>query len=455
MPTPISRNIERVRINPDGSKVVRVYSGPKYWQDEAGNLSPITQERVASVSKLGAMELQRGVAFVGIRKDILSKDRANKLVGLRPDNKQAGGTRQVEFSLEDFTVDGQTVALDLSKHEQVQPGVIDLGNVLIQTTSMRTRIITKIEGCSKDFNISKTIHITGYRVEYRANLDEYWLYDIETGEFGYRFVKPKLINLETYQPLGNAEGEEHLLGLELVRHTFDPATGIYTKVPGEDFDPAILPKSYGIDVETVYSTTADGYIYASNADWATVRGATWGNYNRTATNEWTTMAAYWTGTVISIFRAFLYPDYTGLSGTVESVDCYIRGQGNAESNACVQLGTQADAIVNEDMDAFSGSEYGHTAGWTAAGYNKITFNAQGISDVQSALGGIGKICLREYDHDYSNVSPGTSTFRNGMRFTEYADTTFDPYLEITLAAGGSVMPIIMLQHDHFNGGIMQ
>ena len=45
-----------------------------------------------------------------------------------------------------------------------------------------------------------------------------------------------------------------------------------------------------------------------------------------------------------------------------------------------------------------------------------------------------RTCLREEPHDYIGAEP-TGQVRNGLFFTEHA--TKDPYLDVTLAAGGN------------------
>ena len=60
-------------------------------------------------------------------------------------------------------------------------------------------------------------------------------------------------------------------------------------------------------------------------------------------------------------------------------------------------------------------------------WNEINFNQQGIDDINKT--GTTKICCREYDHDYLNVSPGTGRYRaTGLLGATYASR---PYLTIT------------------------
>ena len=201
----------------------------------------------------------------------------------------------------------------------------------------------------------------------------------------------------------------------------------------------VIEIMHGIDaeLETVYSSTADGIVYFADAVWATVHDAIagWAAGWAFPGND-NTMTSYFEALVIQIFRSFFYFDLSALHGTVTGITAKIHGTTNAESNVAVQKGTQSDILVDADFDAFTGSEYGHTAGWTTSAYNEIAFNAQGISDVQDLIGvGTFKMVAREYDHDYLDVTSGADDFRNGCFFADSVDINYRPKLEITFTVG--------------------
>ena len=126
-----------------------------------------------------------------------------------------------------------------------------------------------------------------------------------------------------------------------------------------------------------------------------------------------------------------------MSGTVTAVTENIYGVTNGDSTVSTQKGTQGAALSKDDYDSFTGSEYGHTANWSTSGYNTLTYNAQGISDVNGLVGsGEHKSCLREYTHDYLNSSSGTNNYRNGGYYSDDTSGTKDPYLYVTMGAGG-------------------
>jgi hypothetical protein len=144
-------------------------------------------------------------------------------------------------------------------------------------------------------------------------------------------------------------------------------------------------------------------------------------------------------TTYYIVRSFYFFDVSGLSGTATAVSLNIRGITNAESDVSAQLGTQADPLTTADYDSFTGSSYGNTS-WST-GWNSITYNATGISDVNGQIGsGTHKVCCREYTHDYSDSTP-TGQNRNGCYFADSGGTDNDPYLDITLITASQMIII--------------
>jgi hypothetical protein len=101
----------------------------------------------------------------------------------------------------------------------------------------------------------------------------------------------------------------------------------------------------------------------------------------------------------------------------------------------VQNGTQAATLTTADYDSFDGSSYGNTSSWSTSGYNDITLNATGLSNINKT--GETKYCAREKPHDYDNSTSGASTYRNGIYFANQTGTTRDPKLVVTHAAAAS------------------
>lgn len=208
-------------------------------------------------------------------------------------------------------------------------------------------------------------------------------------------------------------------------------------IPVSWLNTATFPVTIDPSVD-VFAETTDGYVIRQGtSDWAATRGHTDGTGSNAAGNyDTTTNSADWIGSYYQIERGFFMFNTSAIddNATVTSASLFIYGYSNGGINVCAQMGTQGDTITIADYDAFTGSEYGHTSGWTTLGYNEIYFNAQGKSDIN--VTGITYICTREYDHDYLNAAPGT-TYRGGCYFADSTGTTRDPYLNITYTLGAA------------------
>jgi hypothetical protein len=214
---------------------------------------------------------------------------------------------------------------------------------------------------------------------------------------------------------------------DIESHTIDK---VWWDSQTSDWTDLFVGRAYA---DIVFSTTGDGYINSAPSTWATAHGAATGSsVNNTASEYASTFSSQFNGSTYFIFRGFFYFDLSALSGTVTASKIAIRGYGLGETSVSAQLGTQAATLTTADYDSFTGSEYGHSTGWSTTGYNEIVFNAQGIADTQSALGGSLNICAREYTYDYLNTPPPSTASRNGCYFSNSAGTANDPYLEVTL-----------------------
>jgi len=117
----------------------------------------------------------------------------------------------------------------------------------------------------------------------------------------------------------------------------------------------------------------------------------------------------------------------------------VYGYQNKQDNVSFLLGTQADILTTADFDSFSGSEYGHVA-WNGYGYNS---QAATPGDVNTS--GNTKLCLRTYTYDYGDTAPGAgASYYIGVHYAEYADVTYDPYIEITEGGGATYTPRVYM-----------
>jgi hypothetical protein len=278
------------------------------------------------------------------------------------------------------------------------------------------------------FKIALRLHLTGLTPIYRDDLDEWWIYN-DKGQFRFRLGKPCLIDPADMNPVATEA---------LVRHSLTEISKgeyLYVKAPTEAFGKVDLPAAFLIDADTVYSSTADGFVYHRHADWATVHDATDGTGVSAAGTEGYGMSAFYANPYIYVRRTFLYFDSSALSGTCTAASEFLCGYVEGNSEVMAMLGTQGATLSSADYDAFSGNSYGSKTPWSTAGYNEIAFNATGLAGV--SIGGITKVCNREDPHDFDDSTPGTSVYHNGLYYTEDISGSKDPYLYITTNAKGA------------------
>jgi len=213
---------------------------------------------------------------------------------------------------------------------------------------------------------------------------------------------------------------------------------------GQGMGPGPGVKAYasGSTEVTIYSSTADGYVYYEEnpGTWASVRAAATGSGVDAAGASIPAMAEFeydyggedfWS----SIQRAFLYFDTSSLpdGATIDSVVLHLNYANDAVGSPkwSAQTGTQADTLTTADFDSFSGNTFGQTITLSGApGYRTITFNAEGLAAINTT--GATKICVREYDHDYLNSSPASGARHLASFYpAETNGTTADPKLVIT------------------------
>lgn len=184
---------------------------------------------------------------------------------------------------------------------------------------------------------------------------------------------------------------------------------------------------------TFNATPNDGFVQSYKGSWNTVRGASAGGtvYDDIGAATFAMEAARYIFGDCQIARSFFSFPTAPLPDdcNITAVTFRLRSWTYA-SSVSVQKGTQADTLTTASYNDFSGSEYGHTS-W-GAGYNNITFNAQGIADISKT--GITKLCAREYDHDYLSSEPD-GIFDNGCRFSEKGEGS-QPQLVVTYETSG-------------------
>ena len=201
------------------------------------------------------------------------------------------------------------------------------------------------------------------------------------------------------------------------------------------------PVEYSVDC---MSSVSDGIIdYEQYTDnWDELRNSAAGNFKRDdRTKEYTIAGVYRSDGYNVLERAFFFFDLSAIPAAAEilSATLKVSGYWKGGNTVCAQKGTQADPITLNDYQAFEGDPFG-TVIWeysSASPYpvNAIELNAAGLSFVDACKGGVAKICLREYGHDYLNVEPAVNDdFENGGWFTEAAEEGNRPRITITYQA---------------------
>jgi len=214
-------------------------------------------------------------------------------------------------------------------------------------------------------------------------------------------------------------------------------------VPKKFLDKAIYPV-FTDDSTNYYSGAGDGYCFAytEGDQWNATHDATSATAYPTATNGNATECRGTEG-VYTIGRGFFPFDTSGLSdeAVISEAIMYVC----CKSPTSVYTGvvtvvqtTQAatDTLTAEDFDQ-CGAVDNPTEGTdspsssqTNNSYYAITLNATGRGWISKT--GFTKLGQREKNHDCADSAPGNSnTCRLQQAFSEYADTSSDPYLSIT------------------------
>ena len=451
---PISRTAED-HLDAQGRRVLtRVWTGIQFRKTPEGFFEPVDETSINSiVSAKGVSTLLRdktGVYSVGLRTD----REMTKAIGLRPDDDQSGRI-QFEISAPVVTFDGKSAVATIEAASTFDARTTDLGAFLVQTRRQGTRIMVPVTNKVRDFQIEFRFDLTGCRIEERAG--EYWVFK-DGGELWFRIVQPQVIDPVTESlVLVGKEDEQEPLQDQIAHSLTENPDGFFTYVkwPGSGFAPEQWPTEVWLDVNINSGTDDRTVNYTTSNNWDTTHDAVTGTSVAAVASTYLPNQAMWTGTVFDFARSFLFFDCTGQSGTVSSAVLYMYGFGTSESQVSAQLGTQNTPVAVADYDAFSGLTYGQVT-LVASAYRTISFNAQGISDLQGVVDveGTFKVCTREYEHDYLDVSSGTNSYDNIYRSANY---TSPPYLEITwAAAGGAIMNQLQgpnLGADLFNGAI--
>jgi hypothetical protein len=185
------------------------------------------------------------------------------------------------------------------------------------------------------------------------------------------------------------------------------------------------------------ASNADGLVRNYNSNFTTARDALTGNFHNDSNAYYTpAIATYYSGGVYNIYRTFLYFNLFYAWAGITGVELHLKASDDGLTGyyaVGVQQGQQAASLSNDDYDAFTGALFG-TFNINASPVDvNLTLNTDGFNYIESVrvAGGIAKLCLREYDHDYLNSSGGLGWGGYfGVYFSEQGVEADRPFLRL-------------------------
>jgi hypothetical protein len=203
----------------------------------------------------------------------------------------------------------------------------------------------------------------------------------------------------------------------------------------------IFPVAYA--AESYISGAGDGMVQSRNSEsWANARAAALGNTTFPANSELTiARGGEYSGGYYYIHRGFLPFNTSGLTGTISAASLHIYNVARAGTTAsvCVIQTTQADPTTLAIADYSALTLNSPTEGATRKALSTITdnayfelpLNASGLTWINTS--GYSKFGLR-ISNDVDNTGNPASDQSIYVRLSEYAGTTYDPYLAISISS---------------------
>ena len=195
-----------------------------------------------------------------------------------------------------------------------------------------------------------------------------------------------------------------------------------------------------------------GYFDNTDTTWALARDAATAD-NFTVADEGDLKAEedgggnYIVNRIPVIFDLSSFP-----SGTITAAKLFFYTSGG-DSSVSAQEGTFGTSPAAADFDSFTGSTFGTVDISSATDeFKSISFNAAGITYLQGVLGSTAKIMLREYEHDYLNSAPASSTsFDNNVHLFGSGVST-SPFLVLTFSGPGGTEGVGIISLYQFSKG---
>ena len=428
---PVSRSQEIIEYD-QGKLAALCYAphNPHYFKTNSGKYKKIELFPENVKGKMDISLWDKNVTSMGLKRN----GDGQKYIGYRPDVDQSGA-EQLEFTLVSVKLDREDQKIETGEPSRVDTCAQSVGSKIVVINNRQgSKQCWRVERPIRDFEIKYKLNLTGLTV--KPIREEFWFYSIKTGEFRFRIKLPSVL-----------DAKFNRIPVDGLAHTLVKESGdlIYKKKNLQPLD--IKDDVYYLDAETCYSSTEDGYcelVMSEVAEPTYLWNAAQEYTTATSTNSTGELNTYsrifvndgWAPVCeATIRRSFLMFDTSSLSAAPDSgTSLFIKSDssGGDRDGMSAQKGTQGDTIEAGDYDAFSGSSYGSTDGWsTAGGWNEIAFNAQGMADI--VLGGTTLVCCRGYENDYLDVMPALGTYHECSGYsTDASGTANDPYLLITL-----------------------
>jgi len=386
----------------------------------------------------------RNKVSIGFRKDL----QLYKYFGARYDYEH-----QFEATIKGIELDGvervkkdTIISVQRKSDTEVIHQLCPEIEIINRINEISLKNFVKVSSPIEDFKIVEELHLRGLSCSNRKEGNRY--FPDEQNKFNFVDEKGELKFWINHPFFEEDSGERS----QNISHSLREVAGklIYVKAPTQSGKDDLTLAQYPILIDTnvYYSSTSDGYVKGiQHGTWDTAHGAATGesvssgdSYYDLAITLNANSSPHWYQPI----RAFFYFDTSNLpdDATVTGATLKIYGYSEADASVSAQEGTQASTLTTADFDACNptpttgGGEYGHVS-WATGQYNSIVFNATGESNINKT--GITKICCRNYERDYlDSEGPHQS---QGCYFSEQADTTYDPKLEIDYTEPSTNMQI--------------
>jgi hypothetical protein len=305
-------------------------------------------------------------------------------------------------------------------------------DIITDLNEMRTRTAVKVTNQISNFKILEKINLTGITILNEKINDEYIV--SKDNKFNFLTSDGQTVWIPTPCMWTDTQKSNH------ITHRLYEQDGniIYEKTPTSDGIKWLLlaGNDVYIDATIYYSPSSDGYTSSHGSTqygwtWASVHNNTGTNFtaNQISTTVNAQCGKSYDGTYYQWYmdRGFFFFDTSGIEDTITSASLNLYCGSSNDSSISVQKSTVVSdsVLAKEDAIKYTGSYYS-VKNWTA-GWNAMTFNATGISDIIKT--GVTKLCCREYNYDYLYVEPATGTGSYNYYATS-EDATNKPYLDL-------------------------